>query len=218
MLTVGGHDHLAGAVGAGAAENGDVLDSCGTAEAFVQATAPLRPEAVGSAVRSGLSVGWHADRRPAGRDRRRDVGIGAGAVLGLLGVDPAERDALEAAALEIERRHRGPTLSVTGLGEDALSLGGIGRRRVAGGGVPRRARCRGRRRRGRPRAHGAVAGPARRLLVTGGWAAGDAARAVKQRHLGECALPPADVHGRRGAALAAGRAAGVWKSADDMAA
>ena len=36
VLTVGGHDHLAGAVGAGAAESGDVLDSCGTAEAFVQ--------------------------------------------------------------------------------------------------------------------------------------------------------------------------------------
>ena len=125
MLTVGGHDHLAGAVGAGAAETGDVLDSCGTAEAFVQATAPLRPEAVGSAVRSGLSVGWHAV------EGRQAVigGVMSGSalerVLALLGVDPADRDALEAAALEIERRHRGPTLSVAGLGEDALAL--IGR-------------------------------------------------------------------------------------------
>ena len=125
VLTVGGHDHLAGAVGAGAAETGDVLDSCGTAEAFVQATAPLGPEAVGSAVRSGLSVGWHAV------EGRQAVigGVMSGSalerVLALLGVDPAERDALEAAALEIERRHRGPTLSVAGLGEDALAL--IGR-------------------------------------------------------------------------------------------
>ena len=41
VLTVGGHDHLAAAVGAGAAGEGDVLDSCGTAEAFVRATKPL---------------------------------------------------------------------------------------------------------------------------------------------------------------------------------
>ena len=64
----------------------------------------------------------------------------------------------------------------------------------------------------------AVAGPARRLLVTGGWAAGDAARAVKQRHLGEVRYLPATFTGARGAALAAGRAAGVWASAEDMAA
>jgi sugar (pentulose or hexulose) kinase len=43
VLTVAGHDHLAAAVGAGAAGEGDVLDSCGTAEAFVRATAPLPP-------------------------------------------------------------------------------------------------------------------------------------------------------------------------------
>ena len=42
VLTVGGHDHLAAAVGAGAAGEGDVLDSCGTAEAFVRAIAPAR--------------------------------------------------------------------------------------------------------------------------------------------------------------------------------
>ena len=127
VLTVGGHDHLAGAVGAGAAEEGDVLDSCGTAEALVQATAPLPPEAVGRAVRSGLSVGWHAI------DGRHAVigGVPSGSalerMLGLLGVPPGEREALEAAALEIERQHRGPTLSLTGLAEGELSLGGIGR-------------------------------------------------------------------------------------------
>jgi sugar (pentulose or hexulose) kinase len=215
VLTVGGHDHLAGAVGAGAAEAGDVLDSCGTAEAFVQATAPLPPEAVSNAVRSGLSVGWHAI------EGRQAVigGVMSGSalerVLALLGVDPAERDALEAAALEIERRHRGPTLTVAGLGEDALAQIGhdaspaaayhavLDAAGAAGAAVLARMAV--------------VAGPARRLLVTGGWAAGDAARTVKQRHLGEVRYLPATFTGARGAALAAGRAAGLWASAEDMA-
>ena len=55
-------------------------------------------------------------------------------------------------------------------------------------------------------------------MVTGGWAAGEAAQAVKQRHLGDVRYLPPTFTGSRGAALAAGRAAGVWKSADDMAA
>ncbi|MGH2742467.1 MAG: FGGY family carbohydrate kinase, partial [Thermoleophilaceae bacterium] len=36
VLCVAGHDHLCAAVGAGAVREGDVLDSCGTAEAFVR--------------------------------------------------------------------------------------------------------------------------------------------------------------------------------------
>ena len=158
VLTVGGHDHLAGAVGAGAAESGDVLDSCGTAEAFVQATAPLPPEAVGSAVRSGLSVGWHADRGAAGRDRRRDVGIGAGA-----GSRPARRRPGRARRARGRRaRDRAAPSRADAVGRRARrgrARAGIGARRLAGGGVPRRARCRRRRRRGRPRPHGGRGGP-----------------------------------------------------------
>jgi hypothetical protein len=61
----------------------------------------------------------------------------------------------------------------------------------------------------------AVAAPARRLVVTGGWAAGAAAQAVKERHLGAFELSPALFSGgARGSALAAGRAAGLW-SVDD---
>jgi sugar (pentulose or hexulose) kinase len=213
VLTVGGHDHLAAAVGADAAADGDVLDSCGTAEAFVQATAPLSRDAVGRAVGSGLEVGWHAVE-----GRQAVIGaVPSGAalehVLRLLGVPPGDRDELEAAALELERRG-GSRLSVT-LGAE-LVLHGIDRDAspaaayhavlaaagAAGADVLRRM--------------AAVAGPARRVMVTGGWAAGDAARAVKQRHLGEVRYLPSTFTGARGAALAAGRAAGVWASADDM--
>jgi hypothetical protein len=55
-----------------------------------------------------------------------------------------------------------------------------------------------------------IAGPASRLVVTGGWAAGEAAQAVKTQHLGPFELSPGVSQGARGAALAAGRAAGVW--------
>ena len=40
VLTVAGHDHQVAAIGAGAAGEGDQLDSCGTAEALVRTVAP----------------------------------------------------------------------------------------------------------------------------------------------------------------------------------
>ena len=59
-LAAGGHDHAAAAVGAGASGEGDVLDSCGTAEAILRATAPLDPAIVRRAVADGFTVGRHA--------------------------------------------------------------------------------------------------------------------------------------------------------------
>jgi hypothetical protein len=47
-------------------------------------------------------------------------------------------------------------------------------------------------------------------VVTGGWAAGEAARAVKAARLGPFEHSAAISTGARGAALAAGRAAGMW--------
>src|SRR5215216_4870268 len=55
VLAIGGHDHLSAAVGAGAIGDGDVLDSCGTAEAFIRATAPLPPDRVREAVALGIN-------------------------------------------------------------------------------------------------------------------------------------------------------------------
>src|ERR671915_1694937 len=119
-LTVGGHDHLSAAVGAGAAHEGDTLDSCGTAEAFVRASAPLPPERVARAVASGITVGWHAVE---GRQALLGA-IWSGAalerVLGLLGVPVEERHALEAAALESDPAG----LELRGIGDDALTLAG----------------------------------------------------------------------------------------------
>jgi sugar (pentulose or hexulose) kinase len=61
VLCVAGHDHLCAAIGAGAVREGDVLDSCGTAEAFVRSVEPpLPPERRLQAVAGGVTVGWHA--------------------------------------------------------------------------------------------------------------------------------------------------------------
>jgi sugar (pentulose or hexulose) kinase len=163
VLAVGGHDHAAAAVGAGAAGEGDVLDSCGTAEAILRATAPLDPATVRRAVEDGFTVGrhalpgrfvlqgafWSGERLQAIADRFGDG-------------SPAFREGLEAA---------GAT------GADFLA-------RME-----------------------ALAGPRKRLVVTGGWSEGAAARAVKQRHLGPFEHVAEGYAGCRGAASAALRAA-----------
>ena len=192
VLSVGGHDHLAAAVGAGAAGEGDVLDSCGTAEAFVRATAPLPPRAVGEAVAHGFTCGWHAVR-----DRQALLGaVWTGTelrrVLARHGVEPDDRAPVEAAALEIERGRPG---------DDAARDYHAALDELGAQGADVLARM------------ADVAGPARRLVVTGGWAAGPAAQAVKARRLGRFDLSPGISQGARGAALAAGRAAGLWDNA-----
>ena len=102
VLAVGGHDHLSAAVGAGAVGEGDVLDSWGTAEAYVRAVAPLDRERVAQAVDDEIMVGWHAvpDRQNLLGAMRSGAALGR--VLALLGVGPEGRDALERAALEVD--------------------------------------------------------------------------------------------------------------------
>jgi sugar (pentulose or hexulose) kinase len=207
VLTVGGHDHLAAAVGAGAAGEGEVLDSCGTAEAFVRSSAPLAPERVAESVAGGVSVGWHAVE---GRQALLGAiwsGSALGRMLALLGVPVEERQALEAAALDADPG----ALRVLGLDEEHLTLTGIDRRvspaaayravleaiGAAGATVLDRMAA-------------AAGSPASRLVVTGGWAEGEAAQAVKRAHLGAFERSATIFTGARGAALAAGRAAGMW--------
>ena len=202
VLAVGGHDHLAAAVGAGAAGEGDVLDSCGTAEAILRATPPLPPAVVGRAVAEGFTVGWHAI---AGRFVLQGAvwaGEALQAVCDLLGVPPEARDDLEAAALDADP---GP-LELHGLDEDTLTLTGL-----AGGASPGALYRAALERIGTEGTSvlarmDALAGPASRLVVTGGWAEGVAAQAVKRRHLGAFEHDREIFAGARGAAIAAHRA------------
>ncbi len=202
VLAVGGHDHLAAAVGAGAAGEGDVLDSCGTAEAILRATPPLPPEVVRRAVAEGFTVGWHAI---AGRFVLQGAvwaGEALQAVCDLLGVPPEARDDLEAAALEADPG----TLALDGLDDDTLTITGLTGgaspgalyratlERIGADGASKLARM------------AALAGPASRLVVTGGWAEGVAAQAVKRAHLGPFEHDRQIFAGARGAAMAAHRA------------
>jgi sugar (pentulose or hexulose) kinase len=209
ILTVGGHDHLSAAVGLGAAGEGDVLNSCGTAEAFVRATAPLAPDRVAHAVAGGVSVGWHAaDGRQALLGAQWS-GAALQKVLALLGVDPGARAPLEAAALEIERAGA-PRMRLEGIGDEELTLVGIGPDASPAAAYHAALDAVGAGSAAIVERMAAVAGPARRLVVTGGWAAGEAARAVKQRHLGPFEVSPEFATGAaRGAAVAAGRAANL---------
>ena len=211
VLTVGGHDHISAAVGAGAAGEGDVLDDCGTAEAFVRATAPLSPEATGHAVASGFTVDWHAVPDRQALQGAVWAGTALERILALVGVDADDRGAVEAAAAEVERG--GSHLVVRGIEGRAgapLTLEGIDRDASPGAAYHAALDAVGRAGADVLARMAAIAGPARRLVVTGGWATGEAAQAVKARHLGPFELSPGISQGARGAALAAGRAAGLW--------
>jgi sugar (pentulose or hexulose) kinase len=202
VLAVGGHDHLAAAVGADAAGEGDVLDSCGTAEAILRSTAPLEPDTVRRAVADGFTVGRHAI---AGRFALQGAvwaGEALQAVCDLLGVPTEARDELEAAALTADPG----SLALHGLDDDTLTITGLTGgaspgalyravlERIGADGASVLARME------------ALAGPARRLVVTGGWSEGAAARAVKERHLGPFERSSTIYAGCRGAAIAADRA------------
>ena len=207
VLAIAGHDHLSAAVGAGAVGAGEVLDSCGTAETLIRASAPLPPERVREAVARGINVGWHAV--PGRHCLLGSIRSGAGLehVMALLGVAPEERDALEAAALAAPADAGG--IAVTGIGEPACAITGVGA--GAAPGLVWRAALEAA---GAAAAEvlatmDALAGPRSRLVVVGGWADGAAARAVKHAHLGPFDDGGSAFAGARGAALTAGRAAGV---------
>lgn len=198
-LAVGGHDHLAAAVGAGVAGEGEVLDSWGTAEAWIRATAPLGPDQVRECVEAGITVGWHAiEGRQALLGAARS-GAALQSVVDLVGGDPTD---LDPAAL-----HADPgRLELSGFPDGPFVITGLDR-----GASPAALYRAAHESLGREGARvldrmDAIAGPRTRLVVTGGWAEGECAREVKARHLGAFEHAPGIATGARGAALAALRA------------
>ena len=205
VLAVGGHDHLSAAVGAGAVGEGDVLDSWGTAEAYVRAVAPLDRERVAQAVDDEIMVGWHAvpDRQNLLGAMRSGAALGR--VLALLGVGPDGRDALERAALEVDPEG----IELIGLNDYRVGLINIGADPSPA--IVWRAALESAARGGRDLLDrmARVAGPHTRLVMAGGWSEGMAARAIKEAHIGPFERSHAVFMGARGAALTAGRAAGL---------
>lgn len=207
VLTAGGHDHLSAAVGAGAVGEGDVLDSWGTAEAFVRAIAPLDPARVAQAVEDELNVGWHAVPERQNLLGATRSGAALGRVMALLGVDRDGRAELERAALDYDADAGG--IELEGLDDDRIALVNIGADPSPA--LVWRAALESAARGGSEilRRMERASGPHSRLVLAGGWSEGVAALAVKEAHVGPFERSSAVFMGARGAALTAGRAAGL---------
>lgn len=205
LVVPAGMDHLVAAVGALAAGPGDVWDSCGTAEAFVRSTSPLEVSKVLSAVQHGQTVGWHADPRHQVVLGAQRSGFAFQRVLGLLGVATAE---------DLRRFEDGPPpspdpsgkLELRDLYDAAYAVVGLTSRtgphdlwatllrQVAADGAALLARS------------DAVAGPHRRVVMGGGWAASTWFREAKRKHHERIGATDVAQPGAEGAAAMARRA------------
>jgi sugar (pentulose or hexulose) kinase len=214
VLTVAGHDHLCAGVGVGVVAPGDVLDSCGTAEALVRVVAPpLDRDAILAATRTDVTVGWHVAEGRQALLAGLWSGLALQEVLDALGAGPNRRAELDAGALATAPGDAPALeLDLRALERPPLSLpGGVAPERVWRAAIDAVAR-----EVDNQLAHiEAVAGPRRRVVVTGGWARGEAVRAAKER-LGAVETPPVVEAGARGAALLAGVAAGLFENADGL--
>jgi sugar (pentulose or hexulose) kinase len=213
VLTVAGHDHLVAGVGVGVVAPGDVLDSCGTAEALVRVVAPpLDAVAVRRSVDGGATVGWHVTEGRQALLGSAWSGLALSEVLAALGVDDAGREELDAGALAIAPGEA-PALE--------LDLHSLSRRTLALPDAEPAAVWRGAidavaAEVDAVLAHiDAVAGPHTKVVVTGGWARDPAVMSAK-RALGAIEAPPVVEAGCRGAALLAGVAAGLYAGLDDL--
>jgi sugar (pentulose or hexulose) kinase len=210
VLCVAGHDHDCAAVGAGAVRDGDVFDSCGTAEAFVRAVAPLPPGERVRAVARGVTAGWHVIPE-------RQVLLGAfqsglalqrlGRLLGM--EDEAARRSLDALAL-----------SAAPAGDGAALLDGRpgAIRRDARPEQLWRAALEALAERGCAVLNTLeeLVGAAERIVVAGGGARSEAARRARRAVFGAFDYPPVVEAAARGAALFAGCAAGVFEGIDQL--
>jgi sugar (pentulose or hexulose) kinase len=209
VLTVAGHDHLAAAVGAGAAQDGDVLDDCGTSEALVcTVAAPMGREAIAAAVAGGITVGRHVvDGRLA---LLSGFGLEAplARTLGLLGIaGETARERLDRQAAALVAGELG--VRVEGLLDETMSVIGVGHgvtpahvwRATLEAAADASAAALGRLR--------AIAGEPGRIVMSGGEARSPAVRAVREARLPSLQWSPVREAAARGAALLAGDAAGV---------
>jgi sugar (pentulose or hexulose) kinase len=214
VLTVAGQDHQAAAVGAGAAGPGDLLDSCGTAEALIRTARPDLPAAaVRELTAAGVTVGWHALPGRWCLLGATEGGLVLERTLRLLGLTGAAIPDLDRSALSAPSPSPAPidisqgTVALTAAGADA-SPGAVWR--AATEAVTGQAAELG-------AVMTSVAGPPRRIVVTGGWARSSVLLSAKARAFGPLSrLREPGEEGARGAALLAGLAAGLYASADEV--
>lgn len=209
VLTVAGHDHQAAAIGARAAAAGDVLDSCGTAEALIRTVLPgLDADAVLALTGAGITVGWHALPDHWCLLGGTQGGLVLQRVLAALGRTGADLASLDPQALAADPA--GVRIS----GDDPVGISGITEGtgpaqiwRAALEEVTRRAGV-------LDAAMTAVSGRGNKFIVTGGWARSAALLEIKRRAFGPLTHTDVREAGARGAAILAGVAAGVYRDVD----
>ncbi len=210
-LTVAGHDHPVAMVGAGVLEAGEVLDSCGTAEAIVMLAGStafgLGPQltSIGGTISCHVVPDQAALFAPPYRS-----GAALSAVLVDLGIDENDRVAmcaLDAAATGLA----GAPLDITvmGLPDGPFAWAGDAASTQAAkwaAALQDVARTGER----RLRLLAAAVREPTRVVVAGGWSRGSTARKVKEQMTQHTVFAEVEEPGTRGAALIAGVAAGVF--------
>jgi sugar (pentulose or hexulose) kinase len=206
VLTVVGHDHQAAAVGVGATGEGDEVDSCGSAEAIVRTIpAYLENEQVRDLANAGISTDWSIQPGRWSLLAGTEGGLAMQRVLNAIGVDRDGLAVLDAAALEAPQGR----VRIEGIGTDAVHLRNLGDgvtagevwRAVVEATTEEVAKL-----------HNSmtdIVGEHQEIIVTGGWSHSAALLAAKRRRLGTLGVSPVHEAGARGAAIYAGRAAGV---------
>ncbi|SCL34292.1 Sugar (pentulose or hexulose) kinase [Micromonospora rhizosphaerae] len=208
-LTVAGHDHQVAAYGVGAALDGALFDSLGTAEALVRTVRPpLAPRQVAALTGQGMSVGWGVVAGHLCVLAGLWTGLTLHRVAELLGATTtAHRRALGEQALAAPACH--PTLRLASEGDGHLSVVGITDgvtpailwRTAVEAMVAESGRLLDR--------IDALTGPHREVVVGGGWLHNPALLDAKRRqHPGMRTTAIAEP-GAYGAALLAASAAGV---------
>jgi sugar (pentulose or hexulose) kinase len=211
VLCIAGHDHDCAAVGAGAVRDGDVFDSCGTAEAFVRAVrTPLPHDVRLQAVARGVTVGWHVIPERQALLGAFESGLALQRLGRLLGMeDEAARRGLDALAL---------TASPAGDGAALLDGRSDAIRQDVRPEQLWRAALEALAERGAAVLDTLeeLVGAAERIVVAGGGVRSEAARATRQAAFGAFERPAVEEAAARGAALFAGCAAGIFGSVDEL--
>jgi sugar (pentulose or hexulose) kinase len=209
VLTVVGHDHQAAAVGVGATGEGDEVDSCGTAEAIVRTIpAYLKEEQVRDLANAGITTDWSIQRGRWSLVAGTEGGLAMQRVLNAIGIAADRLTALDAAALDAPHGR----VQVEGIGTEAVHLRNIGDgvtpgeiwRAVVEATTDEVTKLHN--------SMSDIVGKHQEIIVTGGWSHSAALMAAKRRRLGTLRLSSVQEAGARGAAIYAGRAAGVLRS------
>jgi len=197
-LTVAGHDHLVAAIGSGVTTAGQVMDSCGTAEALVRAIPADGERDPAQGLSRGIATGWHVLEDHYCLLAGLPLGIDLTPLLARLGVSHERGCAsVDDAALALldgrlsEQEVAAPArewlaalrASVERVGASLRGLEDLG-------------------------------GPIAEVRVSGGWAANPVLRRLKVDAFPNTVCPRVVEAGARGAALLAGKAAGVFGSVD----